>query len=93
MKTIYKYPITLSKDNLIPLPVISEFKLFAVDSNNNFCIWFEVDTRILTKQIIRKFRTYGTGHEIPPQSNFMASLVNLPHVWHLYEIANIGEQK
>lgn len=85
MKTVFKYPIDLRKDNALELPIGAEVRLFAEDPQGQICIWFEIDTD--EKKTERKFRIYGTGHPMVNKWEIhLGSIVSGQFVWHLYEI-------
>lgn len=62
MKTIYKYPIEVTDEQTLTLPVNSQI-LTVQAQGNTPCIWAMIDTaETRTEQIA--VRVYGTGHPI-----------------------------
>lgn len=86
MKTIYKYALHLI-DGMqdVVLPECADIVHFGADPIGQISIWAEVDTR--APHEVRNFAIVGTGHTIPDGAEHMASCIQGPFVWHLYESA------
>lgn len=79
MRTVFKYQLT-SGDLELP-------KDATVLMVRDGFLWAEVETEAETE--LRRFRVFGTGHEIPKERfvKHVASWVDAPFVWHLYEVS------
>lgn len=66
MKTIYKYPIGITDQQIIPMPAGANILTVQVQNGNPF-IWAMVDTEAPTERV--SIRVYGTGHSIGERSN------------------------
>ncbi len=51
------------------------------------CLWAEVPEKTAVT-VTRKFETYGTGHDIPEGSRWVATWQQGVFVWHLYEVVS-----
>jgi hypothetical protein len=90
MSVIWKYPVP------VPTVEVREFKALHEipdgarfltgmrDATGEFSIWFEVDPANLSRA--RRFQWIGTGRPAPLPATYMASVVDAPFVWHLYEV-------
>lgn len=62
MKTIYKYPIEVTDEQTLTLPVKAQILTVQMQGETP-CIWAMIDTEeSRTKRIV--IRVYGTGHPI-----------------------------
>lgn len=67
MKTIYKYPIKVTDEQTLKLPVNA--KILTVQTQNDTpCIWALVDTSEAQTENV-DIRVYGTGHTINDSDN------------------------
>lgn len=78
MRTVYKYALDFSCE----IPQGAKLVHVGKDPNNVFCAWFEVETENPTATVT--FHMVGTGNQIPPGAQHIASLVGDPFVWHIY---------
>lgn len=62
MITVYKYELPANYNTYIDVPKGGEVLHLDVQNNTPF-LWILIDTEAPTEQ--RRFRVYGTGHEIP----------------------------
>jgi hypothetical protein len=62
MKTIYKYELTITNEQVIKIPVDAEILSVQVQHEKP-CLWALVDTDNLDKNI--KIHMFGTGHPLP----------------------------
>jgi hypothetical protein len=61
MKTIWKFPLKITTEQTINVPLIA---FLSIDVQYNVpCLWWLVDTDLPLKEII--IATYGTGESIP----------------------------
>ena len=60
MKTIFKYPLSISDEQLIEMPIGAEILSLQVQ-NNIPCIWAMIE-EFEVEMIDRTFMMYGTGH-------------------------------
>jgi len=85
--TIYKYTFPVADDFTLSLPVGA--KILKVDYQRDFpAMWVLHDTRAMSYET-RKFRVYGTGHEILGV-NYLTyvgtfQMHNGDFVWHVFE--------
>jgi hypothetical protein len=82
MKTVYKYPIGITRYQVVntfkdAVPVHVGF-----DPQGQPCIWMEVDTANPPENFA--VNVIGTGHEVPKNTNHIGSFVQGPFVWHVY---------
>lgn len=91
MRTIWKFPIAIGEDTTIEVPKMASIRLAGLDpATGQPAIWVELDPA--RKRTERRFRIYGTGHEIEgddggfPQPLHIGSVIQGPFVWHIFEI-------
>lgn len=80
MKTVYKYKIGNGE---LQLPSGAKV-LTAAIQNGDLCIWAEVDDVAIPEH--RTFYIYGTGHIVPENVCYVATVFDGPFVWHVYEV-------
>jgi hypothetical protein len=51
----------------------------------DFCIWAEIHKENFEWRE-RIFQVYGTGADIPPNSQYISTVLTEYYVWHLYEV-------
>lgn len=78
--TIWKYVIGIA--TTLELPIGATF-LDAQLQGADLCAWFLVDQSAKTEP--RKFKIFGTGHEIPDGLKYLATFQQPRYVWHLFE--------
>lgn len=87
MKTIYKYNLHTS-DQVITLPRPGKVVHLDYDGRGGVDLWVEVDTS--THHMYKRFRTFGTGHEIPDKSEYVGTIREPDPlsdlIWHVYEV-------
>lgn len=85
MKTIWKFGVPFSEDAKVEMPEGARIVYFAVQdrASDHAQIWAEVSGVTTTKP--RHLSIHGTGHPIPDDSVYIASCLDGPFVWHLYE--------
>ncbi len=82
MRTIYKYGVPPVTSFKLEMPKHSQFNHLGLQQGCMFA-WFEVDTdQPMEKRI---FYVVGTGHAIPADTQYVATVQQPPFVWHLYE--------
>lgn len=89
MKKVWKYHLR-ERDRCIDVPYGAVFRAVRLHPIDGAWLWFEVDPSANTEQ--REFRVFGTGHEIPDDAVYIATLFQDPFVWHLYEM-EIGDAR
>lgn len=62
MKTIYKYQLAVTDQNIINIPQGSEILCVQIQGEAP-CLWVLVDTEEKPEDVL--IETFGTGHEIP----------------------------
>ena len=80
MKTVYKYKIGSGE---LQLPYGAKV-LTAAMQGNEICLWAEVDDEAVPEH--RTFYVYGTGHIVPEDSCYVATVFDGAFVWHVYEV-------
>ena len=88
MRTIWKYAVD---DGPVSMP--SGARILSVQvQRGDLTLWAEVDSDAPAE--IRRFRVYGTGHELPRglgyQDSHIATVQDEPFVWHVYEEHGYG---
>lgn len=90
MKTVHKFVRNpWSEDVLMPLGA----EILSVGfQQDNFCMWAMVDTDAVV--LPRKFKVFGTGHEIPVELTDQMKFVGTGHmdnglVFHAFELVNL----
>lgn len=83
MRTIWKFPLSVSDKQVIAMP--KGANILTVQSQNGVgCIWAEVSPRADIKR--RTFLTVGTGHDVPRDARkYVGTYQSGPFVWHVYE--------
>ena len=83
MRTIWKYIIDdITKVQVWQLSENTQFLTLQLQ-NGVPTAWFLVDP---TKLQSRVFAIIGTGHEVPNNSQYLATWQDSPFVWHLFEL-------
>lgn len=87
MKTIWKYPIHVTDEIRLEMPMGSTVLDIQVQ-NNSLCLWALIDTTIPLET--RRFRIFGTGNPFDLgdewSCEFIATVQMPPFVWHIFEI-------
>ena len=81
MKTIYRYSLTLSEDQIIQLPDKS-IPLFAGIQKEVLSVWVEVLTTLPMSSL--NFHVYGTLHKLAENVIYLNSVLSDTAVWHVY---------
>jgi len=85
MKTIYKYPVSLTDEFILDLP--KDAKILTVQMQHGKPqLWVLVDPENYTVE--RKFRLAGTGHSVPTGAIWYINTFQLDNgslVFHLFE--------
>lgn len=55
------------------------------DRNGALCMWAEVSSESGAERTFY-YQVVGTGEELRGDSQFVATVFDLPHVWHVYEV-------
>ena len=84
MKTIWKYQLELKDDQLIEIPVSSEFLSVGLQAGV-LCLWVLVNPTypLIGKTILIR----GTGHDLEvcfSKSDFIGTVQQGPLVWHVF---------
>lgn len=83
MKTIHKYPLSVTQFQEIAVPFGGIPIHAGLDPSENPCIWCEVETDNLPEPL--PVFLLGTGHERPERARqHVGSYVQGPFVWHVY---------
>jgi len=82
MRTIYKYTLDFSENNIIAMPKGARLIYFDIQDCVP-CVWADVTT---TNPVLpRTLAIHGTGHPIDPLSCHIGSVKDGHFVWHLYD--------
>jgi len=84
MITIYKYPIEVVDYQNVEMPIGAEI-LSAQAQKDILCLWAKVNQGVEGKSL-RRFRIYGTGHEVQVDGKFIDTVQMGPLVWHVFEV-------
>jgi hypothetical protein len=88
MKKIYKYPIEITDEQEIQIPLGSEIMHAGLDPLGNPCIWVMVDVNECQSESVTVF-VVGTGHPMPHSYNcYAGTFVHGPFVWHVFLCLN-----
>lgn len=79
-RQIWKFPL----DRPLRIPKGGVVRHFGLDGNGEQCIWVEVDPA--AEPVPRVFVIYGTGWDIDPDLEYVATFVDRAFVWHLYDL-------
>ncbi len=86
MKTIYKYPLVITDNQILFIPAHSKF--IHVDNQNGApCLWAEVNTDNRLMKI--HIAIFGTGNKMDFQgksAQHLGSVICGQFVWHIYEL-------
>ncbi len=80
-KKIFKYEMDFQCAHQMPCD--AEFLDVGLQGDTP-CAWFMVCDVLKTEE--RKFKIFGTGHEIPMSARYLGSFQQPPFVWHLHEV-------
>jgi len=88
MITIYKYTVHPSEES-VAMPRDAEI-LTTAFQGQELCIWAKIDTET-TEHEERKFKVFGTGHNIPQDMGIMYDFIGTAFmdnglVFHIFEI-------
>lgn len=95
VRTIYKYPLEVSKNTLLKLPKGAEILTCQIDERigkiGHPCIWAIVDKE---EKVIeeRTFLLFGTGHDLPEKESGELKYINTfqlqesTFIFHLFEL-------
>ena len=84
MKRIYKQPVMIAQGG--PTPIPGEVKSAALWLRHEaLYVWFEPHLRTTTM-----VQVFGTGHDMPDEAEFLATVQDDPFVWHLYDVTGVG---
>lgn len=82
MRTVHKYPLVLTSEQVLPAPV-NAIPLHVDSQNYRLNLWMEVDDS--ESMLARTVYIVGTGQEIPDGATVYAgSAILNPFVWHVY---------
>lgn len=85
MKTVYKYVIPFVDDGKFELEYPRYSNVVKIDMQNGVpCMWIFVDTD--SEVVKRKFRIYGTGHEVEDGNVYRGTFFQGMFVWHVFEV-------
>ncbi len=83
-QTIYKYPISLSSDVRVKIPLAALIVQVGLDGEGVPCVWALCNPDEIIKQE-RQFGIYGTGGRVPLFWTYVGTFHDLPAVWHVFE--------
>jgi hypothetical protein len=85
VRRIYKYTVgTVGEDRMTNTMVPTGAVVRKVAMQGACpCIWMEVQTD--APVVERRFRIFGTGHDIPDGFGYVGTAFDEPWVWHVFE--------
>jgi len=92
MRTIWKFVIP-TKDGISDISMPKDTEILCVaNQGEKVCLWAIVETE--REKENRKFRIYGTGHEIRPNvgtpyntyDTYIGTAIMMGGVWHIFEV-------
>ena len=89
MNVIYKYPLTLSDEQTVKMPVRGAI-LSVQKQGHQLCLWVFHDLYNVEcgQKEVRTFRVIGTGiqfEEFQDELRFIGTVQDGPFVWHIFE--------
>jgi hypothetical protein len=83
---IYKYPLTPLDEASVTVLTLPSFALprTAAMQNGRLCLWIQVDPD--SAPLERAFAVFGTGHPLPVDATYIATVPDGPFVWHIFEV-------
>lgn len=84
MKSIWKYQLTIAREQTIRPPKGAKIIHTGLDPTGELCLWAEVDTHEEGSEPLL-IRIYGTGHMLyEVGQRHLGSVVIGDYVWHVY---------
>lgn len=85
MKVIWKFPLVLTDEQIIPVPSGKQF-LCAQVHNGVITLWARVETT--APQEYTAIRIYGTGDPIPDEDalSYIGTVQYNGYIWHVFEL-------
>lgn len=85
MKTIYKYPLEITGEQILYIPFLSQILHAGLDADKKLCLWAMVDTSNETRPIIIKI--YGTGNPVGDMAftKHLGTCTQDEFVWHIFQ--------
>lgn len=82
MKTIWKFPLTISERQAIEIPANSRFLHIGVDGEGVRCLWFAVDpsSDFIPMEVI----VIGTGLDLPHVGDYIGTINVGGYLWHYF---------
>lgn len=87
MKTIYKYPLEITDEQEIEIPLGSRI-LSVQMQRDQLCLWAMVNSKVTNKTKI-KILVCGTGNPIeypPSRMEFLGTIQQQVFVWHVFAL-------
>lgn len=82
---IWKFPMH-TPDRLIEMPEWAIVLHFGMQGSV-WTFWAEVDADPSVRKVTRRFRVYGTGHDLPEDGgSYIGTAQHEGFVWHLFEV-------
>ncbi len=83
MKTVWKFPFAITRDQPIDLPARAEVLHVGLDPEGTPCLWARVDSD--APKVEHSLHISGTGHPVPDGDNkHLGSFNHGPFVWHVW---------
>ncbi|KQR37758.1 hypothetical protein [Deinococcus sp. Leaf326] len=85
-QVMYKYPLTPLDEASVTVLTLPSFALprMAAMQNGELCLWIQVDPD--SAPLERAFEVFGTGQPLPLYATYIATVLNGPFVWHIFEV-------
>jgi len=91
MRTVHKLKIDFQVTDY-KLPRDATVIQFCKDGMSDLCIWYVFNRKYhhMDDYVHRKFRIFGTNHDIPDGYTFVGTAICGELVWHLFEDESNG---
>lgn len=81
MKTVFKYPLLANRRG-VEMPRGARILTVMMQAGGP-TVWALVDPS--AEKVYRTVHIVGTGHEVPPHTVYVGSVIDGPFVWHIFD--------
>lgn len=82
MRTIHKYPLVIIPSEQVIETYALMIPLAVQLQNGHPTLWYQVYTA--SPRVYRTVHIVGTGHEVPPDCDYIGTVQIGSYVWHFY---------
>lgn len=87
MRSVWKFPFTPAGECEVMATDSFEVALVALDPQTKEpAIWIDDQRSGRSPDYPRRFKIFGTGHEVPDQAVHVGSVIQQAMVWHVYKV-------